>query len=191
MNGRHRIAFAVLAILALLAALAAGWWIGRPAPVVETAAPEVTQRDGSKIAARAPNAKAKAKQVMPKGATLERTAEIEVQGVTPTGAVEPCPSVTIDTSLVRLDDGTKRLLISSPDGQITRAVDIPVETAAPPPEPPRWAAGLSFDPIHQTAGVWLERDMSRFRVGVDLNQTRRFVGGPLGVEARLRVGWTF
>lgn len=182
----------VIALLAIGAG--AGWYFTHQVPVVETAAPAVTQSDGSVELARAPDAKAKPKQKIPKGMKVERIEQVQVHGIglkMPGGEVKPCPPVTVDMTLVRDADGAKRVIASSPDGKIVGGVDIPVETAAPPPEPPKWAAGLSFDPIHQTPGVWVERDLSRFRVGVDLNQTRRDFTAPLGVEARVRVGWSF
>lgn len=188
-----RVAWIATVVVAALA-LAGGWWMWRPAPVVETVAPAVTQEDGSKILERKPKADAKPAHKVPRGAKVERIEQVTVQGqglVMPSGEVKDCPPVTVDMTVVREADGAKRVIASSPDGQIIAGVDIPVETAAPPPEPPKWAAGLSFDPTNQTTGVWMERDLSRFRVGVDLNQTRRGIGGPLGVEARMRIGWTF
>lgn len=186
----------LIAVLSGAGFVAFGWWMGKPKPVVEVAAPEVTQNDGSKVAVRAPDAKAKPKQIIPKGAKLERTAEITVQGATPEanksipGAL-PCPPVSINTSLVRNDDGSKRLIVSSPDGKVVSAVDIPIETAAAPPEPKKWAAGWSYNPTQQTSGLWIERDILRARIGAEINQTRQTIAGPLKAEARIRLGVTF
>ena len=196
MTTRDRIMLvAIVLVLGIVGGL--GYWLGRPpAPVIETAAPAERQDDGSLIAERRPDAKAKPKQSVPKGGKVERTGSVTVTPPTPEanlrlpGAV-PCPPVTVDTSLVRLPDGSKRLLVSSPDGRIDRAVDIPVETAAPAPEPPKWAAGVSYDLVHQTAGAWIERDVGRLRLGAEVAQTRVVIAGPTGIEARLRVGWTF
>lgn len=172
-----------------------GWWFGQPAKVVESAAPAETQPDGSIIVERRPDAKAKAKpkQKIPKGATVERTGEFEVVGggLKIDGVLKPCPPVTIDTTLIRNADGSKRVIVSSPDGEITRAVDIPVETAAPPPEPKKWAAGVSYNPVKQTAGLWIERDIWRARLGLEINQARQVISGPTNTEARLRLGVTF
>ena len=141
-----------IAILAGAGFVGLGWWMGQPKLVVETAAPAVVQSDGSIITPRAPDAKAKPKQQIPKKSKVERIEQIQVQGA---------------------------------------ALDIPVETAAPPPEPKKWAAGLSFDPVKQTSGIWIERDIARIRVGADINQTRQFIGGSTAVEARVRLGWVF
>lgn len=173
----------------------AGWYFTRPAKVIETAAPAETQADGSKMLERAPTTpKAKPKQAMPKGTRVERIGSVTAQGITPDEIKActsvPCPPVTIDTSLVRMPDGSKRVIVSSADGTILKGVDIPVETMEIP-EPKVWAAGVSFDPLKQTMGAWLERDILRARLGVEINQTRPQIGGPVGAELRLRAGWVF
>lgn len=183
----------IIALVALALAVGAGWWLGRPAKVVETPAFEVIQDDGSKILTRAPDAKAKPKQQIPKGTTLERTIHIEAQGQgikLPDGKMGVCPKVSIDLSLVRESNGMKRVVASSPDGQIVGAVDVPVETAAPVEDHP-WAVGASYNPANQTGGIWVERDIGRIRVGVDLNQSRPNLAAPMGTEVRVRVGWAF
>ena len=190
MSAREKIIIGIALVL-IVAAVGAGIWIGRPGKIIETAAPEVKQDDGSIIVERAPDAKAKPKQKVPKGSKVERTGEITVQGGAPAAAGKPCPPVTIDTTLVRNEDGSQRVIVSSPDGPITRAIDIPVETAAPPPEPKLWAAGLSYDPIKQTGGLWVERDIMRVRLGAEVGQARVVVGGPAAVEFRIKAGVTF
>lgn len=187
----------LLAIILTATGLGAGamWYFMHPSKVIETAAPEVKQADGSIEIARAPDAKAKPKQHIPKGAKVERIEEFTLQGQTPPEIAActkvKCPPVKVDMTLVRLPDNSKRVVASSPDGQIVSALDIPVETAAPPPDPPKWAAGLSYDPIKATPGIWLERDVWRVRVGIEANQTRQEIGGPAKGEIRLRAGWTF
>lgn len=181
---------------ALLVAVGAvvGWYFSRPQAVVETPAAEVKQADGSTVIERRPDSKAKPRHATPKGAKVERVIKIEAigKGITlPSGEVKPCPPVTVDLSLVREQDGGKRVVASSPDGRIVQALDIPVETAAPPPEPKRWAAGLSADPVNRLPGVWVERDIGRVRLGAELNRVRATTWGPDGTEIRLKVGLTF
>ena len=185
--------FAFSIITASVIGIVGGWWFTRPVPVVETYAPPVIQADGSTIAERKPDAKAKPKHVLPKGTKLERVIHIEAQGqgiLLASGEVKTCPRVTVDLSLVREQNGMKRVIASSPDGEIMGAVDIPVETAAPVESHP-WAAGVSFNPITQTGGIWIERDIGRVRLGVDLNQARPNLAAPLAAEIRVRAGWTF
>lgn len=192
---RYRVV-AALAIFINLALLTALLWPKQPDSVIEHAAPAIIQADGSLIAARTetqPNAKPT--HMVPKGAKVERivSATIEPAGTgikLPSGQIK-CPPVTVDMTLDRMEDGTRRVGLSSPDGQITKAIDIPVDPAPAMESPRKWAAGLSYDPVRQTTGAWLERDLWRVRVGLDVNQTRQSIGGPIGSEARLRVGFTF
>ena len=192
---RNLLVGGVALLIALAAGAFGGWYFFAPVPVVETAKPGFVQADGSQGLTVAPDAKAKPKHQTPKGAKVERVGQIVAQGATPPEiaacTATPCPSVTIDTSLVRLPDGSRRVIVSSPDGQVLDGVDIPVESAAPPPEPPKWAVGISIDPIRQTPGIWAERDVWRVRVGAEINQTRLVAGGPSAPELRVRVGWAF
>jgi hypothetical protein len=109
-------------------------------------------------------------------------------------AADPCPPVTGDWSLGREEDGGRRFLVSSPDGTIVGGVDVPVESAAPPEAPLRWAAGLSWSHEQQTGGMWIERDVPVFnqvmRVGADVNQDRLHQDAT-GIDARLRNGFAF
>lgn len=184
------------------------WLFPAPAPVVEKPAPAVVQKDQSIVIERAaPQPKRRAPHALPKNTRLERGIEIAAlgQGVAlppdaanlPVGTVLPCPPVTLDLSLVREADGARRVVASSPDGTITRALDIPVD--APPISQParrhRWGAGLSWSAPMQTPGVWVDRDLGRLRLGLEINQTRERIGGlgvqSRGIEARVKVGVTW
>lgn len=195
MNRGTFASWAALVAVLVAAGIGLGYWWFKPAVVIETAQPAETQADGSTVVERKPDAKAKPKHQTPKGSKVERTGSVTVTPPTPPEIAActsvKCPPVTIDTSLVRLPDGSKRVIVSSPDGQINRAVDIPVETAAPPPEPPKWAVGMSLDPIRQTPGVWIERDIWRLRAGAEINQVKQRPDSRSSAELRLRLGWTF
>lgn len=184
-----------VAVLAGAGFVGFGWWLGHPNPVVEVAAPEVKQPDGSLITAKAPNAKAKPKQMVPKGTKVERLSEITVQGATPPeiAACTPtkCPPVSIDTTLVRSADGSRRLIVSSPDGQVLRAVDVPVETAAPPPEPRKWAGGMSYDLEMKTSRAMGARVFDDLIVGGEVGQSRYTINGPTFIEKRIFALWRF
>lgn len=195
MTKRAAISASVVALVLVGVGAAVGWYFTRTAAVIESAKPAEIQPDGSTVIERAPTTpKAKPKQQVPKEAKVERVGSITAQGITPDEIKActsvPCPPVTIDTSLVRLPDGSKRVIVSSADGTILKGVDIPVETQEAP-EPKVWAAGVSLDPLRQTMGAWVERDIARVRVGVEINQTRPQIGGPVGAEVRLRAGWVF
>lgn len=189
---RRGLRIAALAAVAIAAAAAFGWWLGRPVKVIETPAPAVAQPDGSRILERRPDAKARPKQRVPKGARVERVMAVEVKPEG--GGLKPGKeTLRVDMSLVRLPDATRRVIASSPDGEVVGGLDIPVETAAPAPEPKKWAAGVSWSPTHRTAGIWVERDLWRVRLGAELAQTRPLglYGGAVDTELRLRAGWTF
>lgn len=190
----RRLAWLVLAIFVLVAAAALGWWLGQPKSVQEHYAPAQRQADGSVVLERRPDAQAKPKQKIPRKAKLERVAQVTVQPDTGT-AGEPCQPVSLDLSLVREEDGGRRLLASSPDGTIVGGVDVPVESAAPPAEPLRWAAGVSWSPIEETGGVWVERDIPLFskaaRLGLDVVQTRQADNTTTGADVRIRLGLAF
>lgn len=180
---------------AIFAAAAIGWWAGQPKPVQETAAPEVRQADGSVVLERRPDPHAKPKQQIPRKAKVERIAQIVVQPDAVAEAGKPCPPVTVDMTLIREPYGMRRVLASSPDGQVVGGIDVPVETATPPAEAKRWAAGLSWSQATLApTGAWIDRDVPVFnqvvRLGIEVNQTH--LGAyATGIESRLRVGFAF
>lgn len=190
-----RAVWIALAVLACgIAAAAVGYWLGQPEPVQETAAPEQRQPDGSLKLERQPDPHAKPRQQIPRKAKVERVAQITVQPDANAEPGKPCPPVTVDMTLIRDPGGMRRVLASSPDGQVVGGIDVPVETAASAPEPKRWAAGVSWEPRNRTAGVWIERDVPVFsqvvRVGAEVNQVQTGIDAP-GVETRVRMGFAF
>lgn len=179
----HAIAALCAALLAIAGTLLIVHWMS-PDPVVESYKPAAQQADGSLLVERKPDSAARPRSQIPKGTAPARNIEVVAQSGAP-----DCPPVTVDLALVREHDGGQRVVASSPDGRILRAVDVPIDTAAPP-DIQRWAAGISYDPLNRTGGAWLDRDIGRVRLGAELNQvrtdTQRIV-----VEARVRVGVTF
>lgn len=176
LRAKLELVFVVLVLLACIGAWA--MWPAKPAPEVVTAAPQVVQADHSVIAERAPDAHPPAaRHIIPKGYVEERREAI---------VVRPAPaasSVEVDLSLVR-DGNQRRVIASSPDGQVVTAIDIPIEPALTPPPPKRWAAGLGYS-TEREVGVWLERDLGRLRFGAEV---AKGVGRPRG---EIRVGMAF
>lgn len=151
------------------------------APVIERVEyrPSVVQADGSVIAERDPTPPAEpAPHRIPRGNVEVRRVEIEVQPDAP-----GCPVCRVDLSLVRDTDGGQRVIASSPTGTVLRALDVPIVPALLPPPARPWAAGVSYG-RGDTLGAWVERDVSRFRLGADVQQDER---GAL--RALVRVGW--
>lgn len=182
-----RLYFYVAAFLAL-AHLLAGMWIGyqfRPdEPQAESIAPAPAERqaDGSVVAPRvvAPARTEKPPHQLPRRAVEERRMSVKVQPHAPT-----CPPLLLDLSLVQLDGG-RRIVASSPDGEIIDSLDMPLEAALLPPPVRSWGAGVSFDPRTDRSGVWLDRDFGRVRIGADLRQDRDGALTPA-----VRIGWRF
>lgn len=171
-------------LVVLVAVAGAGlWWVTRdppPIPEVVTAAPMVRQADESVIAERAPDAKpAPPRHMLPKGAVEERRETI---------VISPAPaasSVEVELSLVRMPDNGRRVVASSPDGQVVSAIDIPIQIGLAPPAPRPWAAGLSYG-TSRSIGLWVDRDVGRLVLGAAV---QRLQDGH--AEAQLRVGVRF
>ena len=197
----------VVLTVGAIAGMVLGWILWKPKPVPpETYAPEVRQQDGSLVLERKPHADAQPAHQIPRGARVERVVQVKVQPriATPTAApaipgsgpvsVTPDlqPPVTVDLSLVRLSDQTRRVIASSPDGEVISGVDIPVETARPV-RSLRWAAGGLWNPSDRTWGAWLQRDLGPAVLGVDAFQVRdpAMAGGATRWLAHLRLGVRF
>ena len=186
-----------LLIIGVMIGIFAGFKLYTPRPVTqERYAAAVVQHDGSIIVEKKPDAQAKPAQEIPKGATVERIVKLtvkakpisrnstitsasskwsEIDHIPDTAKMVDCPPVTVDLSLVKLADDTRRVVASSPDGDIVGAVDIPVEAAKPPPKVLSWAAGISYS-SDKRGGAWIERDLGPFRAGVAVSQNE---SGPI------------
>ena len=190
----------------LLAGLVGGWCLWSPVSApVEPPAPSVRQVDGSLVLERKPDATPpKPPHALPKGAKEERRVSVVVQP--PKGVVfkDPgistgndhfadagkidscdCPHVTVERSLVRMQDKTRRVIASSPDGKILSGIDVPIESAKHARALP-WAIGTtySYDGAHRFGG-FIDRDLGPFRFGVEAFQSQT------GWTAQARAGIRF
>ncbi len=188
----------------------AGWTLWKPVPPKpEPYAPSVKQPDGSTILERKPDPMAKPISKVPDGATVERIVQVTVQPLAALPAIPstgpasilipapeqpkiPCPDVHVDLALVRMKDGTRRVVASSKDGIVTGGVDIPVEPVEPVRSFP-WAAGGIWNPGDKTYGAFVDRDFAFLRVGAELVQVREPVaaGGRVSVAGFIKVGIRF
>lgn len=190
---------ATIAIVLAGCGAAVGWWWAQPdGQLPETPTPAQRQSDNSLVLERRPDPEARPRQQIPRGAKVERIAQATVQPDTPAPAAgQPCPPVTVDFSLIRDQAGGRRVLASSPDGQVVGGIDIPVEPAQAPEPPRRWAAGLSWSPLTRTSGIWVERDVRipiidvQARVGVDVRHAGGVQASAQGVDGLIRVGIAF
>lgn len=197
-----------------LAGLSTGWWLQRPRTVVESPAPASRQADGSLVLERTGTqiAPQKPPHALPKGAKEERRVSVVVQP--PRGTVKEsltvdsaeaarlvasndlisrpgkmvdscdCPPVTVDLSLVRMPDKTRRVIASSPDGKILSGIDVPISVPGDSPARTPWAAGISFSTDRRFGG-FLDRDLGPFRIGVEAFQSTN------GWTAQARAGIRF
>ena len=188
-------------ILGLLGGLGSGWKLWSPKPAKpETPAVAVRQPDGSLVLERKPDATAKPAQIIPKGGVVERIEQVTIQpraqtpgpsgadpagtsgsapadaGQKPTnplpGALTPCPPVRVDLTLVRMPDQSRRVVASSPDGDVVGGVDIPVENAVTP-RVFKWAAGGVYGRTSsggRSVGAFLHRDAAFLRLGAEVTR---------------------
>lgn len=195
--------YPALAGILFLAGLSLGWRMHAPRPApVEAYAASVVQADGSLLLERQPNASAVAPMQIPAGAKVQRLIQLRIKphpapslASAPTDPAVPLPAapaqavncqpLTLDLALVDQADHTQRVIASSPDGLILGGLDIPVAPRPATRDPPRWAAGLSYDSARRS-GLWLERDLGPLRTGVALRQDDNG-----GLRGELRVGIRF
>lgn len=95
-----------------------------------------------------------------------------------------CAPVTVDLGLVRMPDRTRRVVATSPDGEILGGVDIPIEDVRMP-RALRWSAGITYAPQYREFGAFVDRDLGPLRVGLELQQRRE------GLTAMARAGIRF
>lgn len=191
-------------VLGLALGLGLGWKLYRPKPApVETAAPAVRQKDQSLVLERKPEAKPEPKHELPRGAKLERQIQVTVlpsiptegtpipgsggqsEGNTGNSRAIPGNPITVDLSLVKMPDGTSRVIASSPDGVVSAGLDIPVQGPMPTAKPLRWSGSVlrGYDAYKHQA-VW----------GAAITYSRGpFVvtGGAIGQTAFVGIGVQF
>ncbi|WP_460528825.1 hypothetical protein [Chitinimonas naiadis] len=143
------------------------WKMAYPSPgVVQEvlqSRPAERQADDSLVAAtELPKEKSEPPpHLLPKGSKEERRGHVTVKAKPEAPAGEP---LVIDYSLVRQQDGGRRMVFSSSNGQVLDAVDIPIEAATLPPEPRRWSAGVAYQPGGGYGAV-VARDVGPVRLG--------------------------
>lgn len=155
----------------LVAAVLVAVWPRHP---TETYAPEERRKDGSVVLERQPGAKPNIVHRPPAGGKRERSVHVEIKPTAP-----DCPLCVVDLSVVRMNDGSRRVIASSTTGEVVSGIDIPLLAAEPQL---KWAAGVSYG---QGWGGWLDRDIGRLRFGIEVNDT------DTGMEARARAGVRF
>ena len=192
-----------------------GWKLWRPIlkpilkQIIEKNAPEVRQQDGSVIIKRDPEAKPEHRNEVPMGAEVERETKVTVslgqsQGET-IGTLGTPPEakdlsavatrkVRIYLTLVKMPDGTRRVIASSPDGTIdSSSIDIPMGPVTKlEPKTLNWSAGGVFGKDSdggKSVGVFVDRRMGLAVAGAELARvTSRQLQG---WDVRLKFGISF
>ncbi len=196
---------ALAATLIFAGGIGTGWLLWHPkAQKVETYAQEVKQRDGSLVLERKPQADAKPVHEIPKGGKVERIVQVQVKpktgtptaatgtpGSGPANVLPELPPVTVDLSMVRLPDHTRRVIVSSPNGEVIGGVDVPVE-AAREAKALRWAAGYEFarSTWGKSHSIVVQRDLGPLRLGGRVGRvllTTPIGGASTGTEGAVSV----
>ena len=63
----------------------------------------------------------------------------------------------------------------------------------------KWSAGISYDPRSHETGLWIDRDLDRLRVGIDVHKRQYYAVDPIGRihygpkenEVRVKIGFQF
>lgn len=84
-----------------------------------------------------------------------------------------------------MPDQTLRLIARAEGASVSGGIDIPIAGARSSQF--RWAAGALYDPIDKRYGAFVDRDLGRLRLGIDLMQDSR----QDGLAAVVRVGVRF
>lgn len=140
---------------------------GAPVQVIEASAPAVRQSDGSLILERRPDASAVAPMQIPKSAKLERLAKVTVKPrpLASAASAVDCVPVSLDLALVKMPDDSRRMIASSPDGEVVAGFDIPVLPTISVAQP-KWAVGADWPIGTRQVRPRLEYDAGqRIRVG--------------------------
>ena len=137
-----------------VAGMALGWQLWKPSVIpAPKPQPEVVQEDGSHIAAVDTSHPAKPPHQIPHGATVEDVVRVTIQpnpvrppSMLPASksAIPVFPPVTVDLSIVRMRDGSRRVIASSSDGAILSAIQIPAEPVRKEPKALKWGAGIDY-----------------------------------------------
>lgn len=198
----------VVAMLVFGAGCWTGWRLRKP--LIGTAMPtaQINLPDGSIVAGTTVDPTAKPVMQVPSGQTVLHQGQIKVvpsssgaakvptsgaplQGGNNPGASLPATPTTIDWALLQDQQGQDHLEVKSPDGTITSVTDVVVRPNPVIPDRP-WAAGVLYgvSTTGKDYGAWVERDLSRLRVGLEGIQSQQFTGrNEFRVNAR--VGWRF
>jgi hypothetical protein len=188
--------YAICAVAIFAGGMSLGWKMRAPKPgKLDPPAAAVRQSDGSLIPERKPDPSAKPAQEIPKGSVVERIVYATIkpksavdplpmigdvqQAVVVPAVATPCPPVRVDLTLIRQPDQTRRVILSSPDGEVVGGLDVPVD-AAPEQRVQKWAVtgliGYDFRQRCRVYGAMASRSAGPFVVQTGFIGQTAFVG---------------
>lgn len=179
--------FGIGALIGALVVVGGCVWLKyRTLQITEAPAAAERQADGSLVLERKPtNPKAKPVHAVPKGGKAERVVRVDVQ---PERA--DCPICTVDLTLVRMPDDSRRVVASSPTGTVIGGLDVPIAPLVIVKNHP-WAVGPSYGTGTDSWGLWLDRDFGRIRAGIAGHRVGTDKDGDEKYEARVKLGIRF
>jgi hypothetical protein len=205
--------FAVL-LLGWLLGMGTGWklWQTTQPNIHVMPKPAIHNSDGSVALEVQPAHNPKPVQQIPAGSHVESVVSVTVQpnatqtpqalpvqpsahGSLP-GPIErpPCPPVTVDLTVYRDADGSRRVVVSSPDGTILKGIHLENEVGPPAPKLLKNSAGLVAGSTawgDKALGVYYDHDWKFLRFGGELTKNTYAIAGRQGWEVRLKTGIIF
>lgn len=95
-----------------------------------------------------------------------------------------CPPVNLDLSLVRMPDETRRVIVSSQNGDVLDGIDIPVEAAKPVSGGKKWAVGATYF-SSKWYSAHVRRTIGPITAGVEVLKTDRALVPGVSLELNL------
>jgi hypothetical protein len=190
--------YAICAVAIFAGGMSLGWKMRAPKPgKLDPPAAAIRQSDGSLILERKLDPNAKPAQEIPKGSVVERIVYVTVKprasgvdqlptigGALPVvvapAVATPCHPVRVDLTLIRQPDQTRRVIVSSLDGDVIGGLDVPVESAPEQIRAQKWAVtgliGYDFRNRCRAYGAMASRSAGPFVVQTGFIGQTAFVG---------------
>ena len=169
---------ALLILLGVLTGFLIGKMVYQYNMPQENFAQQIKQTDGSLVLERNPYEKPKPIQ-MPSGAEIFRQATFIVNP-------SSLDKMNLTVSLVKMPDDTLRTIVKTDNGEIVSGTDIPVDLFKRPIDY-NYTAGIIYG--NTVKGLFLQRDLGRFTLGLDLYEQLRNYDTSYGYN--FRFGYKF
>lgn len=115
--------------------------------------------------------------------SVDSTKRPEPDHIADVGKMVDCQPVNLDLSLVRMPDETRRVIVSSQNGDVLDGIDIPVEAAKTVSDVKKWAIGAIYY-SNEAYSARVERDFGPTRLSFDLLKNGADIVPGVGVAIR-------